>query len=191
MISKTGKILNIETEDDIPKLESLLKEGDIVILFVNAGWCSHCVKFKKDIWGPMCKKPAVHHRASIKAELMGKTSLADAKYKYLPSILVINEKGKPEEFQTPEGDSTNAMPTPKSVEDMTRVVNVPLKPMPNEQKEYYETQEQFVQQRGGSLLHTLTQIAKGKPFFTRKQSYRKKRKTHRMKKEKSKGKCKN
>lgn len=128
-------ILNIDTLDKIPLLEKAIHNGNLSYIFANAGWCNHCVKFKKDIWEPMCKKPAIHNRISIKADLVPKTSLENAKFKYLPSILVINEKGKPEEFQTPEGEITNAMPTPKTVNDMVRAVNVPLKPMPKEQIE--------------------------------------------------------
>jgi thiol-disulfide isomerase/thioredoxin len=142
MASKSSTILNVDSESKIPDLEKLLKSKTIIIIFVNASWCPHCVKFKKDIWGPMCKKSAIHNRVSINADLMGKTSLANANYKYLPSILVINEKGKPEEFQTPEGEVTNAMPTPKTLNDMVRVVNVPLKPMSKEQEQELEEEKE-------------------------------------------------
>jgi hypothetical protein len=57
--------------------------------------------------------------------MIGKTSLRNANYKYLPSILVLDEKGNTQEFDTPEGP-TNAMPTPKTLNDMRRVVNVPV-----------------------------------------------------------------
>jgi hypothetical protein len=146
------------------------------------------VKFKKDIWKPMCAKPAVHNRIAIKSSLIPKTSIAEANYKYLPSILVINEKGKPEEFQTPDGEPTNAMPTPKNIQDMTRVVNVPLKPMSNEQIETIDSLDREKEKNpypmigGGTLYTTLTQFSKGiglQKLYkkTQKRKYSKKRKT--------------
>lgn len=133
-------ILNIDSLDKIPLFEKAIKNGNLSYVFANADWCHHCVKFKKNIWEPMCKKSAIHNRIAIKADIVPKTSLENAKFKYLPSILVINEKGKPEEFQTPEGEITNAMPTPKTVNDMVRAVNIPLKPMSNEQLNSIESE---------------------------------------------------
>jgi hypothetical protein len=56
------------------------------------------------------------------------TSLANSKFDYLPSIILVNEKGEVQKFQTPDGE-TNAMPTPRSLKDMERVVNVSVSPL--------------------------------------------------------------
>jgi hypothetical protein len=189
MVSKSGEILTVESEDQIPNFESILKNGKLSIVLANEDWCSHCVKFKKDIWKPMCAKPAVHNRIAIKSSLIPKTSISEANYKYLPSVLVINEKGKPEEFQTPDGEPTNAMPTPKNIQDMTRVVNVPLKPMSSEQIQTIDSEKEKETNPmigGGSLYATLTQFSRGiglrklyKKSLRRKSS--KKRKTSKRK----------
>lgn len=112
----------------IPALEKALKSGKINIILVFAEWCGACHKFRKNIWEPMLKKNAIHNRVAVRDDMVGNTSLANAKFDYLPSILVVDEKGKLQDFEAPDGQATNAMPTPKSVEDMTRVVNVNVTP---------------------------------------------------------------
>jgi hypothetical protein len=54
------------------------------------------------------------------------TSLASAEFDYLPSLIVVDEKGNMQSFKTPEGKNTNAMPTPQNLSDMKRIVNVPV-----------------------------------------------------------------
>lgn len=185
MARKSSSVLKVDSPSKIPDLEKLIKQGKVTFVLVYADWCGHCTKFKKDIWEPMCKKEALHNRAAVRDDMIPKTSLANTKYKYLPSVLVINEQGRPEEFETPEGVSTNAMPTPKSLEDMNRVVNVSLKPLPtltpqepiespeaNDEAIYTSTRsnslpipktyvpEEKEIQKGGRLLQTLKRLSK-------------------------------
>ena len=125
-----AEVLMVDSAEKIPELEKLLKEGKITVVLVYADWCGACQKFKKDIWGPMCNKNAVHNRAAVRDDFVASTSLKNTKFNYLPSVLVIDEKGTPQTFEGPEGP-TNAMPTPKSLTEMTNVVNVPVKPLAN------------------------------------------------------------
>lgn len=120
----------VDSADKIPELEKLLKEGKITVVLVYADWCGACTKFKKDIWGPMCNKNAIHNRAAVRDDLLSSTSLKKTKFNYLPSVLIVDEKGTPQTFEGPEGP-TNAMPTPKSLTEMTNVVNIPVKPLAN------------------------------------------------------------
>lgn len=122
----SSKVLKVDSLSKIPQLESILKDGKVTIVLVFADWCGHCHKFQKDIWEPMCKKEAIHNRVAVRDDMLKNTSLANTKFNYLPSVLVVNEKGEAETFTTPDGEPTNAMPTPKNQEDMERVVNVPL-----------------------------------------------------------------
>jgi thiol-disulfide isomerase/thioredoxin len=131
--SKTRKnnskgTLTVDSIKKIPALEKALKSGKINIVLVFAEWCGACHKFRKNIWEPMLKKNAIHNRVAIRDDMVANTSLSNAKFDYLPSILVVDEKGKLQDFALPDGQATNAMPTPKSVDDMTRVVNVNVKP---------------------------------------------------------------
>jgi len=98
----------------------------MTIVLVFADWCGHCHTFQKDIWDPMCKKNALHNRVAVRDDMLQKTSLANTKFNYLPSVLVVNEKGEAETFTTPDGEATNAMPTPKNQQDMEKIVNVPI-----------------------------------------------------------------
>jgi hypothetical protein len=124
----SSKVLKVDSPSKIPGLEKILKQGKMTIVLVFADWCGHCHKFQKDIWEPMCKKNALHNRVAVRDDMLQKTSLANTKFNYLPSVLVVNEKGEPETFTTPDGEATNAMPTPKNQQDMEKIVNVPVYP---------------------------------------------------------------
>jgi thiol-disulfide isomerase/thioredoxin len=169
MGKKKSSVLKVDMESKIPELEKILKNGKVTIVLVFADWCGHCHKFQKDIWNPMCNKEATHNRVSVRDDMMSKTSLNSAKFDYLPSVMVVNEKGELENFPTPEGNSTNVIPTPKSLEDMNRIVNVPLKQASatgimsqnqnNSLNSNFENNENKM--RGGALLQTLQDVGQG------------------------------
>ena len=106
--------------------EKNLKVGTINFVLVYADWCGACHKFMDNIWNPMCKGPAKHNRMAVRDDMIKNTSLGNAKFDYLPSLLVVDEKGQLQSFETPEGEHTNAMPTPKNLSDMKKAVNVPV-----------------------------------------------------------------
>jgi hypothetical protein len=76
----------------------------------------------------MCNGPARHNRAMVDAEMIKKTSLANADFEYLPSIILVDGEGKMHGFQKPDGTNTHAMPTPQSLGEMKRAVNSPVSP---------------------------------------------------------------
>jgi len=121
-LSRKSSVLKIDMESKLGLLERLLHNGSITIVLVYADWCGACTRFKRDIWGPMSRRPALHNRVAVREDLIKRTSLAGTTYKYLPTIMVVNEKGKPEIMQGEEGQ-TNAIPTPKSPEDMSKIMN--------------------------------------------------------------------
>ena len=122
----------MESPSAVRDLEKLLTSGDITIVLVYADWCGACHRFRDNIWNPMLKENAIHNRIAVRDDMMNKTSLSKAKFDYLPSILVVDEKGDIQTFKTPEGKLTNAMPTPRNIQDMTRIVNVPVASPQNE-----------------------------------------------------------
>ena len=130
---KNGTVLNVNALSKIPALEKALHSGKINIILVFAEWCGACHRFRKNIWDPMLKNKAIHNRIAVRDDMVGKSSLANTKFDYLPSVLVVDEKGNVQTFKTPEGKDTNAMPTPKNLNDMNRIVNVPVAPMPTEE----------------------------------------------------------
>lgn len=123
---KAKKVLKVDSKDKIPKFEVQLKTGNINFVLVYAEWCGACHRFMDNIWNPMCKGKARHNRMAVRDDMIKNTSLANANFDYLPSVLIVDEKGQLQSFKTPEGNDTNAMPTPKSLNDMKKIVNVPV-----------------------------------------------------------------
>jgi len=124
-ITRKSKVLKVDSKSKIPKFELQLKNSTINFVLVYADWCGACTKFKQNIWNPMCKGAAKHNRMAVRDDMIKNTSLANAKFEYLPSLLVVDEKGQLQTFETPDGE-TNAMPTPKNLSEMKRIVNVPV-----------------------------------------------------------------
>jgi len=123
--STKKKVVHVDSESKIRELEGMLGNGNITFVLIFAEWCGACQKFMKNVWGPMCKKGAIHNRAAVRDDMVSKTSLADTNFKYLPSVIVVNENGVKEVFNGPDGP-TNAMPTPQNENEMVRIVNVPV-----------------------------------------------------------------
>jgi len=129
-ISKKAKqkVLKVDSEKKVPMFNSLIKSGSVTFVLVYADWCGACTRFKKNIWNPMCNGPARHNRAMVDAEMIKKTSLANADFEYLPSIILVDGEGKMHGFQKPDGTNTHAMPTPQSLGEMKKAVNSPITP---------------------------------------------------------------
>ena len=125
--AKHHKVLKVDSASKIAGLEKILGNGRLTMVLIYADWCGACTRFKKSIWGPMSQRPALHNRVAIREDLVGQTPLAGSKYKYLPTIMVVNKEGKPEQIKGPEGE-TNAIPTPRSLEEMKRIVNLKVSP---------------------------------------------------------------
>jgi hypothetical protein len=123
---KATKVLKVDAKHKIPKFEQQIKGGTINFVLVYAEWCGACHRFMDNIWNPMCKGKARHNRMAVRDDMIKNTSLANANFDYLPSVLIVDEAGQLQSFKTPEGKDTNAMPTPKSLNDMKRIVNVPV-----------------------------------------------------------------
>jgi len=123
---KQKKVLHVDSEKKVPMFNSLIKSGSVTFVLVYADWCGACTRFKKNIWNPMCNRPARHNRAMIDADIIKKTSLANADFEYLPSIILVDGEGKMHGFQKPDGTNTHAMPTPQSLEEMKKAVNSPI-----------------------------------------------------------------
>ena len=124
---KGSKVLKVDAKHKIPKFEQQIKAGTINFVLVYAEWCGACHRFMDNIWNPMCKGKARHNRMAVRDDMIKNTSLANANFDYLPSVLIVDEAGQLQSFKTPEGKDTNAMPTPKTLNDMKRIVNVPVK----------------------------------------------------------------
>lgn len=120
-------MLKVDTASKIAGMKKLLGNGRLTIVLIYADWCGACTRFKKSIWGPMSQRPALHNRVAIREDLVSQSPVAGSKYKYLPTIMVVDEAGKPQQVEGPEGP-TNAIPTPRSLDEMKRIVNLKVTP---------------------------------------------------------------
>jgi thiol-disulfide isomerase/thioredoxin len=138
-------VLKVDDLSNIGNLEKMLTNGKLTIVLIYADWCGACTRFKKSIWGPMSRMPAVHNRIAIREDLVGKTRLAGSKYTYLPTIMVVDEQGQPQAVEGPQG-RTNAIPTPRTLDEMKRIVNLKVGPAAAEAAEPLPTQEPMTMQ---------------------------------------------
>lgn len=120
------KILEVRSPSQIQELEGVLSKGPMTLVLVFADWCPACHRFMKELWKPMCaeKFPASMNRAAVREDLVAKTSLANSQYKYLPTLMLVGTDKRPATFESPEG-STNAMPTPRTPDELKRIVSLP------------------------------------------------------------------
>jgi thiol-disulfide isomerase/thioredoxin len=126
----SSSVLDVRSPSQAKALEKMLKDGKITIVLIYADWCGACHRFRKNVWGPMCKKGALHNRAAIEESQLNNTPLGDkVNIEHFPSVIVVNEKGEVEDIPKPDGTMTNAIPTPKTVEEMERIVNAPVAPL--------------------------------------------------------------
>jgi hypothetical protein len=125
-MSKSRNIV-VDSPSKIGKFEDTVKSGKISIVLVYAEWCGACHRFRKNVWDPMLKRNAIHNRIEIRDDMVKNSPVSkDWKFDYLPSLIVVDEKGVAQTFQQPDGSMKNAMKTPKDVKEMTRIVNVPV-----------------------------------------------------------------
>ena len=123
-----GKILKVNSKDKIPALEKLLVSANIKIIAILRPTCGPCQRFKENIWNPSLKSKAKHDRIEILDSVFPSTSLSNTNVEVLPSIIVVDEKGKVQNTISPEGEETPIMPTPTNVKDMVKMANVTVKP---------------------------------------------------------------
>jgi hypothetical protein len=121
--TKRTAVMEVRSLSQIPQLEALLKKGPMTLVLVFADWCPACHRFMNSIWKPTANSPAAMNRVAVREDLVSKTSLAGSNYEYLPTLMVVGPDKRPAAFTTPEGKTTNAMPTPQSQQELTQIVN--------------------------------------------------------------------
>lgn len=119
--------VDVRKSSDVPALEGILGLGPITLVLVYADWCGHCTRFKKDMWNEVSNMPnKTINTASVHYDMLDKTSLAGSKIDGYPSLLLVGKDKKPAEYTSPEGNVTNAIPTPATKEQLTQIVNTPV-----------------------------------------------------------------
>jgi thiol-disulfide isomerase/thioredoxin len=115
--TKMGKLMpyvDVRSESDIPKFESMIKMGPVFVL-VYADWCGHCQRFKQNVWDDVAKsnQKAVN-TAAVHYNMVDKTSMKNASIEGYPTLFEV----KP----TPTSNVSKAVTTPQSKEDLEKLV---------------------------------------------------------------------
>jgi hypothetical protein len=125
--------LDVNSPAKIRMMEALMgkgKSGVVSYVLVYAPWCGACRKFRKNIWDPSMRFSAKHNRIAIRDDVFNNSPFAKKvpDLKYLPSMILVDEKGDVQMNAAPEGP-TNILPTPTSVDQLVKMANVNVKPL--------------------------------------------------------------
>jgi thiol-disulfide isomerase/thioredoxin len=125
--------LDVNSPAKIRMMEALMgkgRSGVVSYVLVYAPWCGACRKFRKNIWDPSMRFSAKHNRIAIRDDVFNNSPFAKKvpDLKYLPSMILVDEKGDVQMNAAPEGP-TNILPTPTSVDQLVKMANVNVKPL--------------------------------------------------------------
>jgi thiol-disulfide isomerase/thioredoxin len=132
---KRGKnTLDVDSPAKLRMMKALMgtgRNGVVSYVLVYAPWCGACRKFRQNIWDPSMRFPARHNRIAIRDDVFNNSPFAKKvpDLKYLPSMILVDEKGDVQMNAAPEGP-TNILPTPTSVNQLVKMANVNVKPVP-------------------------------------------------------------
>lgn len=126
--TKVGRVnpIDVRNKNDVSAFESLLGRGPLTIVLVYADWCGHCQTFKQNMWNEVSAMPNKKvNTASVHYDMVDNTSLKNAKIEGYPSLLLVGTNKEPAIFKE-NGSETNAIPTPRSVNELKSMVNTPV-----------------------------------------------------------------
>lgn len=122
---KMGKVslpMEVNSASSVPAFENMIKKGPMAVVMVYADWCGHCDNYKKNVWSSLKSvKNRTVNMATVREDMLPKTSLKDAKIDGYPSILVVGKDKKPAVFNSTSGP-TNALPESNNVSTMKSLV---------------------------------------------------------------------
>lgn len=130
--TKMGKLMpyvDVRSEKDIPKFESMVKTGPVFVL-VYADWCGHCRRFKQEMWDEVANSPNKEvNTAAVHYNMVDKTSMKSTPIEGYPTLFEV----KP----TPKANVSTPVKTPQNKTELENLVgtnnntNVPTLPSPN------------------------------------------------------------
>ena len=115
--TKMGKLMpyvDVRSEQDIPKFESMVKTGPVFVL-VYADWCGHCQRFKQNVWDDVAKSNNKGtNTAAVHYNMVDKTSMKNTSIEGYPTLFEV----KP----TPSANVSTPVNTPQSKEELQKLV---------------------------------------------------------------------
>jgi thiol-disulfide isomerase/thioredoxin len=109
------KDIDIRGEEDVGKLESMLKNGKPTFVLIYADWCGHCHRYLPT-WSEFESTPGrTANMARVHYDMQEKIpAIAKAKIQGYPSVIKVMPDGRIQSYKTggdgANGESTNAMP---------------------------------------------------------------------------------
>jgi thiol-disulfide isomerase/thioredoxin len=115
--TKMGKLMpyvDVRSEKDIPKFESMIKTGPVFVL-VYADWCGHCKRFKTEMWDEVANsKTKAVNTAALHYNMVEKTSMKNTPIEGYPTLFEV----KP----TPKANVSTPVKTPQNKAELETLV---------------------------------------------------------------------
>jgi hypothetical protein len=119
--------LEVDDESLVSQMDNILTNSkQLSIVLVHSPACGPCRRFREEKWDKLMRMPRINNNVmAIRNDLFDRSRISKnvKGLEYLPSLIVVDEKGVPQTFEGPEGP-TNVMPTPQTLEDLVRAANV-------------------------------------------------------------------
>jgi hypothetical protein len=136
--SRKGKVVkgrlsapvDVRSRSAVPGFEKLLEKGPLTLVLIYADWCGACHRFKDNTWNDvMNMKNRTMNIGSVREDMLPNTSLANSKISHYPSLLLVGKDKRPAEFQSPEGEPTNALPNSEK-KNIQQLLQTPVEEVP-------------------------------------------------------------
>jgi hypothetical protein len=115
--------MDVATEEDLSRLDELLKKNTVVVALIHADWCGHCQTFKP-LWEDYKKIPGRNvPMVSINEKMLSRTPFKAAKINGFPSTVVYSGKdGTFGNFRSETGEDTNSVPNSRDKDVMIKIL---------------------------------------------------------------------
>lgn len=117
--TKVGKVVpyvDVRSNGDIPKFESMLHLGPVLVL-VYADWCGHCQNFKKNMWDEVANSQEKQiNTAAVHFDMVDKTSMKNANIEGYPTLFEVKKTPAQANVATP-------IATPQTKQELKTIVN--------------------------------------------------------------------
>ena len=122
---KTKRTLDVRSEKEVNKLNSLMNQAPFTLVLIYADWCPHCHEYLPT-WDEFANLPGRNaNMAKVHFDMQEKIpAIANAKINGYPSVIKVLPDGTIEEFKNESGESTNALPNMRDKNEMIKNLNI-------------------------------------------------------------------